>query len=151
MKEFIIALIYWSFLICKGYGCLATSDSSSPIIVTTTTTAATTTTTTVSDCTSCTAGQVTFTPMTTPDTEDAVNGGTGVDANGCATLTAICPANPNAGFFVFMQFNGGEGGPQDVTGGAVTAVLMCVNGQWTFTQGGITRVITEVNCVIGTP
>uniref|UniRef100_A0A914QTK7 C6 domain-containing protein n=1 Tax=Panagrolaimus davidi TaxID=227884 RepID=A0A914QTK7_9BILA len=103
------------------------------------------------DCTSCTAGQVTFTPMTTPDTEDSVNGGIGVDGNGCSTLTAICPANPNAGLFVFMQFNGGEGGPVDEGGAEIRAVLMCVNGQWTFTQGGITRVITEVNCVIGTP
>uniref|UniRef100_A0A914R784 C6 domain-containing protein n=1 Tax=Panagrolaimus davidi TaxID=227884 RepID=A0A914R784_9BILA len=152
MKDFIISLIYWSFLICKGYGCLSTSSSSSPILVTTTTTtAATTTTTTVSDCTSCLEGQVTFEPMTTPDSEAAVSGGTGVDANGCSTLTAICPANPNAGLGVFMIFNNGLGGPVQETGTEVTAVLMCVNGQWTFTQGGVTSVITSVSCVIVTP
>uniref|UniRef100_A0AC34GAL8 Uncharacterized protein n=1 Tax=Panagrolaimus sp. ES5 TaxID=591445 RepID=A0AC34GAL8_9BILA len=44
-------------------------------------------------------------------TEDAVNGGTGVDGSGCSTLLAICPENPNPGLFVFMQFNGGQGGP----------------------------------------
>lgn len=49
-----------------------------------------------------------------------------------------------------FQFNGAQGGPDTPVGGTITARLVCnSNGQWTYTGpiSGVTRVITEVNCV----
>uniref|UniRef100_A0AC34RFM4 C6 domain-containing protein n=1 Tax=Panagrolaimus sp. JU765 TaxID=591449 RepID=A0AC34RFM4_9BILA len=159
--------IVFGILICcffqLNYACVATSSASSPttaapatttttassvVTTSTTTTAAVTTTTTTSAlaCSSCTAGQVTLTPGNVAqgtETPTATGPTTGTD--GCVTLVVTCPAT-NTGP-IFMQFNGNLGGPTDPNGAQVNATLVCVNGNWTFTQNGVTTIITEVNCV----
>uniref|UniRef100_A0A7E4V6V3 C6 domain-containing protein n=1 Tax=Panagrellus redivivus TaxID=6233 RepID=A0A7E4V6V3_PANRE len=118
------------------------------VVTTTTTVAPTTTTTTVAPaaCASCTIGQITFTPMAGPGTEDATYSGPNTEASGCLSLTAIC-AGTNTGP-VFMQFNTNQGGPSEPTGTDVTAVLNCVDGNWVYAPTGQeSRIITEVNCV----
>uniref|UniRef100_A0A7E4ZUN0 C6 domain-containing protein n=1 Tax=Panagrellus redivivus TaxID=6233 RepID=A0A7E4ZUN0_PANRE len=116
---------------------------------TTTTTAPTTTTTTTeapAACATCTADQITFTPMSGAGTEDATFNGPTTDATGCLTLTAICPASTGA---VFMLFNGSEGGPSELEGLDVTVLLNCVDGNWEYTPAGQDSLtITEVNCVV---
>ncbi|KAE9549335.1 hypothetical protein FO519_007451 [Halicephalobus sp. NKZ332] len=97
-------------------------------------------------CATCTAGQVTLTPMNGAGTETPTASGPDTDANGCLTLTVTCPASPDGGE-VFMQFNQNIGGPTDPAGGAVNAVLNCVDGNWQYTQNGVTTTITEVNCL----
>ena len=98
-------------------------------------------------CTSCTPGSIQFTPASGAGTSDSTYRGPDTDANGCLTLTAVCPASANGGT-VFMQFNEVIGGPLDVGVAEVTAVLQCVNGAWEYTgEDGTTTVITEVNCL----
>ncbi|KAE9547906.1 hypothetical protein FO519_008885 [Halicephalobus sp. NKZ332] len=101
----------------------------------------------LASCTTCSVGQITFTPGDlTQGTETPTSSGPDTDANGCLTLTLICPAT-NQGP-IFMQFNTNEGGPSDPTGNEVDAVVNCVNGQWIYLPMSQTpRVITEVNCV----
>ncbi|KAE9548114.1 hypothetical protein FO519_008675 [Halicephalobus sp. NKZ332] len=99
-------------------------------------------------CGACTATDITFTPMTVAGTADATFTDFVIGGDGCAALTAICPISPNGGN-TFMQFNGGGGGPQSVLPEEVTANLICnTNGQWEFTENGVTTIITEVNCLV---
>lgn len=97
-------------------------------------------------CATCVPGDITFTPAQGEGTEDSTFRGPDTDANGCLTLTAVCPASTDGGT-VFMQFNEVIGGPTDPAGGEVTALLQCVNGEWQYTQDGVTTTITEVNCL----
>ena len=62
-------------------------------------------------------------------------------------MTAVCPGSTDGGES-FMQFNTNIGGPRSAGSGEVTALLVCSDGVWTFTQNDVTTVITEVNCLV---
>ncbi|KAE9547506.1 hypothetical protein FO519_009282 [Halicephalobus sp. NKZ332] len=68
------------------------------------------------------------------------------DPNGCLSLKAICPASPSGGQ-TYMMFNGNIGGPQGASSGEIAADLNCINGNWQYTQSGVSTVISEINCV----
>ena len=97
--------------------------------------------------TACSSDQVTFTPRTVEGTADSSFRDFMQTADGGATMVAVCPVSPNGGN-TFMQFNTDEGGPRGEAPGEVTALLTCTDGVWTFTQEGVTRRITEVNCIV---
>ncbi|PIC45226.1 hypothetical protein B9Z55_005316 [Caenorhabditis nigoni] len=67
-------------------------------------------------------------------------------ASGCLTLTATCTADAN--FVAFMQFNNNQGGPAENAnmGRTVNALLNCVDGNWVYTSGGVSRIVTQVSC-----
>ncbi|EGT55662.1 hypothetical protein CAEBREN_28705 [Caenorhabditis brenneri] len=123
--------------------CVATSGGGSTTV---TTTIAPTTTTTATGCTSCTAGQVTF-AQGNGGVQIDTSGITGTDAaTGCLTLTATCTAD--AGMYSFMQFNFNQGGPAENAnmGRTINALLNCVDGNWVYTSGGVSRIVTQVSC-----
>uniref|UniRef100_A0AC35FZW1 C6 domain-containing protein n=1 Tax=Panagrolaimus sp. PS1159 TaxID=55785 RepID=A0AC35FZW1_9BILA len=99
----------------------------------------------VESCNTCYIDKITFTPMSSADTETPTYVGPKIGKDGCLNLVATCPAT-NMGW-VFMQFNTNEGGPSSPTGTGVNAILKCENGNWVF-DGLPNRIITEVNCVI---
>ncbi|CAI2343182.1 unnamed protein product [Caenorhabditis sp. 36 PRJEB53466] len=144
-------LLYFASLsgvVNNVFSCVATSSGSSA--TTTTTTAATTTTTTTtaatSSCTSCTASQVTFAQASGTIQIDT-SGVIGTDATtGCYTLTATCTAA--TGYYAFMQFNYDQGGPSENSdmGMTINALLNCEDGNWVYTSGGVSRIITQVSC-----
>ena len=82
--------------------------------------------------------------------------------NGCSLLNVTCTAQPNGQVFMqamlllrislnfhIFQFNSVEGGPLNPIGSQVDATLNCnSDAKWVYVGGGITRVITEVNCVL---
>lgn len=92
-------------------------------------------------CDNCPANIV-LTPMVVTPTLGPVM----MDANGCSTVVATCPASPMGGQ-TFMQFNGALGGPTGAAGAPVMATLVCANGAFSFTQGGVTTAIMEINCI----
>ncbi|CCD66259.2 uncharacterized protein CELE_C30G12.4 [Caenorhabditis elegans] len=136
-----LLLYYGTFssIISIVLSCVATSPTG-----TVTTTVAPTTTTAATGCTSCTASQVTFAQS---------GGGVQIDtagipgtAAGCLTLTLTCTAG--TGNYAFMQFNNNQGGPaenQDM-GMTINALANCVDGNWVYTSGGVSRIVTQVSC-----
>ncbi|KAE9550903.1 hypothetical protein FO519_005887 [Halicephalobus sp. NKZ332] len=66
--------------------------------------------------------------------------------NGCYQINAVCDATSFPGATVFMEFNGGIAGPTTGDTAVVQANLVCANGAWTFSQGGVTDVITDIAC-----
>ena len=96
---------------------------------------------TPSPCEICTSNQVnlinsTIIPSATGPTADS--------ETGCLTLVVTCKVGELGE--VFMQFNGGIGGPESSTD-EVSATLNCVDGEWQFTQDGVTTNITSVECI----
>ncbi|KAF1766507.1 hypothetical protein GCK72_006464 [Caenorhabditis remanei] len=122
--------------------CVATSGGT----VTTTVAPTTTSTTATTACTSCTASQVTF-AQGNGGIQIDTSGISGTDAaTGCLTLTATCTAD--TANIAFMQFNFNQGGPAENAnmGMTINALLNCVDGNWVYTSGGVSRIVTQVSC-----
>ena len=92
-------------------------------------------------CGTCTLEQVqltnsTITPTATGPTENP--------EDGCLILVVTCGVG-NLGV-VFMQFNGGIGGPAGISEG-ISVTLNCVNGVWEYNEDGTDITIDSVQCI----
>ncbi|CAI5441853.1 unnamed protein product [Caenorhabditis angaria] len=131
-SNLIIYLVFpISFLNYRVFSCAATTSTTTP--------------TTSTDCTTCTQGQITF-QQASGTIQINTSGIFGTDSNGCLTLTATCTAD--AGYYAFMQFNVNQGGPAENSnmGRTINAPLSCINGNWVYTSGGVSRIVTSVSC-----
>uniref|UniRef100_A0A1I7T747 C6 domain-containing protein n=1 Tax=Caenorhabditis tropicalis TaxID=1561998 RepID=A0A1I7T747_9PELO len=138
----LLHFVSFSTLVNVVLPCVATSGGGSTTVTTTTVA----TTTTASGCTSCTASQVTFAQAAGTIQIDT-SGILGTDAaSGCLTLTATCTADVM--MTAFMQFNFNQGGPAENqnAGRTINALLNCVDGNWVYTSGGVSRIVTQVSC-----
>uniref|UniRef100_A0A915N819 C6 domain-containing protein n=1 Tax=Meloidogyne javanica TaxID=6303 RepID=A0A915N819_MELJA len=96
-------------------------------------------------CAACSLTQLMLTPGNGITSSTPIPSGIVLDPSGCSHLMVTCMALNGAS--VFMHFNINEGGPISNPGSQlVTATLDCVGGQWMFQQGGIDRIINEINC-----
>uniref|UniRef100_A0A7E4VQ77 EB domain-containing protein n=1 Tax=Panagrellus redivivus TaxID=6233 RepID=A0A7E4VQ77_PANRE len=115
----------------------------------TTTTVATTTTvesTTEAACMTCGWNDIVLFNQTYIGEFPSVPDGIVTNSDGCAQMTVVCDASTEEGAIVYMWFNENLGGPSANSQAKVTATLECIDGSWTYTESGVTTVITRVSC-----
>uniref|UniRef100_A0A1I8BH40 C6 domain-containing protein n=1 Tax=Meloidogyne hapla TaxID=6305 RepID=A0A1I8BH40_MELHA len=105
-------------------------------------------TTPIPSCAICSINQLILTPGNGITSTTPIPSGLVTDPNGCLHILINCMAIN--GENVFMQFNINQGGPPlNPNGPIVTSTLDCIGGQWVFQQGGVFRIINEINCQNG--
>ena len=95
----------------------------------------------------CTIGDVEFVPMSGTGTVGATSRDYIIGPNGESNMTAVCPPSPLGGD-TYMFFNNNTGGPSNAMPGEVTALLVCTDGKWKYTEGNDVTTVTRVSCLV---
>uniref|UniRef100_A0AC35EXR8 C6 domain-containing protein n=1 Tax=Panagrolaimus sp. PS1159 TaxID=55785 RepID=A0AC35EXR8_9BILA len=60
-------------------------------------------------------------------------------------MPVTCTGNENKEIYMF--FNGNIGGPSHPKNEPITANLHCIDGNWKYSENGVSLVVTEVSCI----